>query len=225
MMIDDFRRLALATPEAEELNGLGYPNFRTQRKSFATIEDDVPVIKLTRDQQAAFMARAPGMFAPTSDGWGKWGSTIVQLDAANEAMVRDALATAWRNVTGAGSDPVKIADVACVVKVSVPDTGAKDEGAADVKVADVEAKNTDDVNVADDAKVAALNSTVVDVDVADAPDAGNYPDVVDVVDTKCSNAVNAAAANVVGVIPVDPPENLQNVIERLQLYWGREPTG
>jgi hypothetical protein len=43
MMTDDFRRIALSFPGAEELNGLGYPNFRLGPKSFATIEDSMGV--------------------------------------------------------------------------------------------------------------------------------------------------------------------------------------
>src|SRR5882757_1247916 len=35
MTTDDFRHMALSLPGAEELNGLGYPNFRAGRKSFA----------------------------------------------------------------------------------------------------------------------------------------------------------------------------------------------
>ena len=66
MTTDDFRRIALSLPGTEELNGLGYPNFRTGRKSFATIEDSKAVIRLTRDQQAAFVAAAPAVFEPGS---------------------------------------------------------------------------------------------------------------------------------------------------------------
>ena len=94
MTIDDFRRIASSMPGAEELNGMGYPNFRAGRKSFATVEDSGAVIRLTRDQQAKFMAMAPQIFAPTSDGWGKWGSTIVRLAAADEATSWDAVAVA-----------------------------------------------------------------------------------------------------------------------------------
>jgi hypothetical protein len=39
MELSDFRRIALSMPETEESNGIEYPNFRTGRKSFATIED------------------------------------------------------------------------------------------------------------------------------------------------------------------------------------------
>jgi len=71
MTVDDFRRIALSMPGAEELSGLGYPNFCSGRNSFATIEDSTVVLRLTRDQQATFMATAPEMFAPASNGWGR----------------------------------------------------------------------------------------------------------------------------------------------------------
>jgi hypothetical protein len=46
MTTNDFRRIALSLPGVEELNGLGYPNFCTWRKNFATIEDSKAVIRL-----------------------------------------------------------------------------------------------------------------------------------------------------------------------------------
>src|SRR6202521_2413834 len=101
MTTDDFRRIALSLPGAEELNGLGYPNFRTGRKSFATIEGSAAVIRLTRDQQATFVAPAPEVFEPVSSGWGRLGSTGIRLDVADRAMGQEALATAWRNVARA----------------------------------------------------------------------------------------------------------------------------
>src|SRR5580704_7561862 len=108
MTSDDFRRIALSFPGAEEVNGLGYPNFRAGRKSFATIEDSMGVIRLTRDQQATFVAAAPEIFAPVSGGWGRFGSTVVRLEVADAAMARDALATAWRNV----AEVVSVVDAA-----------------------------------------------------------------------------------------------------------------
>ena len=43
--LSDFRRIALSMPETEELNGMGYPSFRTGRKSFATIDDTMAVLR------------------------------------------------------------------------------------------------------------------------------------------------------------------------------------
>ena len=60
------------------------------------------IIRLTRDQQATFVAVAPEVFAPDSSGWGRLGSTVVRLEAADEATVQVAIATAWRNVADVG---------------------------------------------------------------------------------------------------------------------------
>jgi len=100
--LSDFRRIALLMPETEELNGMGYPSFRTGRKSFATIEDTMAVIRLTRHQQATFVATAPEVFAPASSGWGRLGNTVIRLEFADERTVQVAVATAWSNVTEVG---------------------------------------------------------------------------------------------------------------------------
>lgn len=100
-------------PATEELTGMGYPNFRTAGKSFATIEDTMVVIRLTRDQQAIFIATAPEVFAPDSSGWGRRGNTVIRLELADEATVKVAVATAWRNVAevGIASDVADVVDV------------------------------------------------------------------------------------------------------------------
>jgi hypothetical protein len=120
MTIDDFRRIALSLPGAEELNGLGYPNFRRGRKSFATIEDSMAVIRLTRDQQATFVATAPDVFAPVSSGWGRLGRTVIRLEGADEAMVQNAVATAWRNITEV-LNVAEVVDAAVAVNVKPRD--------------------------------------------------------------------------------------------------------
>jgi hypothetical protein len=111
--LSDFRRIALSMPETEELNGMGYPNFRAGRKSFATIEDTTVVIRLTPDQQAIFVATAPEVFARDSSGWGRLGNTVMRLERADEATVKVAVATAWRNVAVVG-DSSEAFDVAGV---------------------------------------------------------------------------------------------------------------
>ena len=98
MTLDDFRRIALSLPRTVETNGLGYPSFRAKGKSFAAIDDSLPVIRLTRDQQRVVVAAAPEIFSPALDGWGLIGSTVVRLETAQEVAVREALATAWRNI-------------------------------------------------------------------------------------------------------------------------------
>ena len=234
MTIDDFRRIALAMPGAEELNGMGYPNFRAERKSFATIEDAVPLIRLTRDQQANFVGTAPEMFAPATDGWGKWGSTIVRLEAADEATLWDAVATAWRNVTGVPIDPFKVGDADnpndAVDNTDGIDAKTIDIDAADVAAADVahvvaaDAANDPGIHVADvqDAKVA---DDIAHVDAADVPDVGNRAGSADPAKGPDGRAdvADIPAVNVAASAKVELNDDLQNVINRLQVYWGEGP--
>lgn len=100
MTQDDFRRLALALPEAVEGAHMGHPDFRVGGKIFATLSQsgDLGMTKLTPDQQEVLCAAEPAIFAPVPGGWGRSGSTHVRLASADEEAVRGALAMAWRNV-------------------------------------------------------------------------------------------------------------------------------
>jgi hypothetical protein len=54
---DDFRRLALALPEAEERAHGGRPDFRVRGKVFATLgwpDAEYGMVKLTPEQQAIY---------------------------------------------------------------------------------------------------------------------------------------------------------------------------
>jgi hypothetical protein len=174
MALSDFRRIALSMPETEETNGMGYPNFRTGRKSFAAIEDSIAVIRLTRDQQATFVATAPAVFAPDSSGWGRLGNTVIRLEAADEATVQTAVATAWSNVAEVVNDAVEVADVvvatdvnATVVKVVNAGEVADDVSAvAFVNAAEVvEASNAAEVVSAEvveaDDAAGVVNATIM----------------------------------------------------------------
>jgi hypothetical protein len=146
MALSDFRRIALSMPETEETNGMGYPNFRTRRKSFAAIEDSMAVIRLTRDQQATFVATAPEVFAPDSSGWGRLGSTVIRLEVADETTVQIAVATAWTNV----AEVVNASEIAGVADVEIA-----------TEVVNVEAR--DAAEVADAVVATYVNATVVKV--------------------------------------------------------------
>jgi hypothetical protein len=128
LALSDFRRIALSMPDTEETKGMGYPNFRTGRKSFAAIEDSIAVIRLTRDQQATFVATAPAVFAPDSSGWGRRGNTVIRLEAADEATVHTAVATAWRNAAGVVNDSVEVPDVVLATDVIATVVKAVDVG-------------------------------------------------------------------------------------------------
>ena len=101
MTPDAFRKLALALPEAVEDAHMDHPDFRTGGKIFATLgypDEQWGMVKLTPEQQADFVGKAPMFFQPVTGGWGRGGATNVQLPAARVAPVREALAVAWGNL-------------------------------------------------------------------------------------------------------------------------------
>jgi hypothetical protein len=100
MTVAGFRSIALGLPEAFESAHMGHPDFRVNKKIFATIWPDEGwgMVKLTLEQQASFIEAEPEVFIPVKGGWGRKGATHVLLESANEATVRSALVTAWRNI-------------------------------------------------------------------------------------------------------------------------------
>jgi hypothetical protein len=175
MTLSDFRRIALSMPETEELNGMGYPNFRTGRKSFATIEDTMVVIRLTRDQQAIFVATAPEVFAPDSSGWARLGNTVVRLEVADEATVKVAVATAWSNVAEVGhaSEVVDVADIKSanefVNEAEVVGAGCAAE-VAEVGMGDAAEGNATVINVVAGEVAGEVNAAgVAEVSAAEVP--------------------------------------------------------
>lgn len=101
MTENDFRKLALALPEATEGAHMGHPDFRVGGgKIFATLRapsEGWATVMLTPDQQQAFVQTVPDAFMPVKGGWGLKGATNVKLAAATEKPVRDALLMAWKN--------------------------------------------------------------------------------------------------------------------------------
>ncbi|MEO6688705.1 MAG: MmcQ/YjbR family DNA-binding protein [Dokdonella sp.] len=101
MKPDDFRRLALALPEAIESAHMGTPDFRVRGKIFATLGSGAQsrcVVKFTLEQQDMFMHVDPAAFEPVKGGWGRKGWTQILLANAQSPIVGDALTLAWRNV-------------------------------------------------------------------------------------------------------------------------------
>jgi hypothetical protein len=101
MTAADFRRIALGLPQATEGAHMGHPDFRVRRKIFAAIgwpNENWGMVKLTPEQQREFIYANPAIFVPVSGAWGSRGSTGVRLEAAEEATLRQAITTAWRNI-------------------------------------------------------------------------------------------------------------------------------
>ena len=99
--VDRFRAIACGLPEAVESAHMGHPDFRVGGRIFATLSGLARgrgVLKLTLEQQAAFVAEMPELFEPVQGGWGRMGMTYIVLDAADDETMRGALVTAHRNV-------------------------------------------------------------------------------------------------------------------------------
>jgi len=102
LTLDGFRRLALSLPGVVENAHMGHPDFRVGGRIFATLcapDPEWGMVKLTPEQQDAFVDATPKVFMPVKGGWGRGGATNVRLSAASERTLRPALETAWNNVT------------------------------------------------------------------------------------------------------------------------------
>jgi hypothetical protein len=98
--INEYRRIALAQPEAVEKSHMNHPDFRVRNKIFATIysrEGREGALKLTPAQQKEFMTKYPKIFSPAAGAWGRNGYTIVQIPLATKPVVNHAMRCAWRN--------------------------------------------------------------------------------------------------------------------------------
>jgi hypothetical protein len=98
MTADDFRRLALSLPGAEEGSHFGAADFRVGGRIFATLASislGYGNLMLTPEIQASFLADAPNIFLPIQ-GWGRMGMTHIRLAEADEPVLAGALHTAWK---------------------------------------------------------------------------------------------------------------------------------
>src|ERR1700689_1312679 len=101
MTSEDFRRLALEMPGASESSHMRHPDFRVRGKIFATLgypDKAWGMVKLTPEQQRAFVQSDGAAFVPVTGGWGERGCTNVRLSNAGEALLQEALAAACGNV-------------------------------------------------------------------------------------------------------------------------------
>jgi len=77
-----------------------HPDFRVGGKIFATLgypDLGFGMVKLTPEQQEAFVDAEPAVFAPVRGGLGRGGATAVRLRAAKTKSLGLALTLAWRN--------------------------------------------------------------------------------------------------------------------------------
>jgi hypothetical protein len=95
---DDFRRIALSLPGAEERAHMGHPDFRVGGKIFATLHGpgtDTGAVMLLPEQQDLAMEAEPGAFRPAAGAWGRGGSTLVALGRVSDEWLERTLGWAW----------------------------------------------------------------------------------------------------------------------------------
>lgn len=100
MTAEEFRKMALSLPEASEGAHMGHPDFRVDGKIFATLSPQGQgwaMVKLTPEQQGAFVQAEPEVFTPFNGAWGRGGATKVQLRKAKKKSLQGALVFAWRD--------------------------------------------------------------------------------------------------------------------------------
>lgn len=101
MTSNEFRKMALEIPTAVERSHMNHPDFRIGGKIFASLgapDANWGMVKLTPDQQRAFIEKAPEVFKLCSGAWGRTGATNIYLPAAKATIVRTALDAAAKNV-------------------------------------------------------------------------------------------------------------------------------
>jgi hypothetical protein len=105
----EFRRIALGMNGAVEGSHMAHPDFRANGKIFATLYPDNKsgMVKLTPEQQEEFMRANPGIFSPASGAWGRQGYTTVNLAAADEYTVGEAMTLAWQATTKKAAKPAR----------------------------------------------------------------------------------------------------------------------
>lgn len=100
MTADQFRKLVLSLPDAEERAHHGHPDFRVGGKIFATLgypDETRGMVQLTPEQQAESMHDHPLVFSPAAGAWGRKGSTIVCLPKATSGIMKTAAEAAYQN--------------------------------------------------------------------------------------------------------------------------------
>src|SRR6266567_2878556 len=110
MTADEFRKMALEIPTSVERSHMNHPDFRVAGKIFASLgvpDKNWGMVKLTPEQQHAFIEKAPKVFKPCSGAWGRQGATNVYLPSAKASIVRAALDAAAKNVASRAKRKVK----------------------------------------------------------------------------------------------------------------------
>jgi len=94
------RQSALSLPEVVEKSHFDTPDFRVNKKIFASINEgkSLVMVKLSLVDQSVFCSFDSDVIYPVPGGWGRAGATFINLKKVRKSMLLDALTTAWKNV-------------------------------------------------------------------------------------------------------------------------------
>jgi hypothetical protein len=94
------RSMAMAAPEAVEMDHHGIPSFLVGGKIFATLRREPPhlMVKLDPEDQRNLSEGHPGVITPVPGYWGRKGSTFVDFTKADDALIASLLRLAWASV-------------------------------------------------------------------------------------------------------------------------------
>ena len=95
--INTLREFALSFPETTEDPHFEKTSFRVKKKIFATYDakNQKATVKLSEIDQNVFSYTNKGIVYPVNNKWGKQGWTLIDLEKVNEAVLQDAITTAY----------------------------------------------------------------------------------------------------------------------------------
>ena len=97
MKFEQFRRLCLSMPEAEERETWGEATFRVRDRIFAmgSSEGEFVSVKASLDDQAGLVEMDPKTFAPSAYT-GRYGWVRVRLAGVGKELAQKLVANAWK---------------------------------------------------------------------------------------------------------------------------------
>ena len=97
---ESIRALALALPEAAEVDHHGFPSGRVCGKIFCSwhAEPARLMVKLDPEDQRNLCEGHPDLIAPVPGYWGRKGSAFVDYARADDALLATLLRLAWTGV-------------------------------------------------------------------------------------------------------------------------------
>lgn len=107
MRISEILAFVSMFAEVEEAPHFEKRSFRVKKKIFLTLDDadSSATVKLTQEEQSAFMAFDKAIIYPATGKWGLSGWTIIDLQKVNQDTLADAIRCSYCNVA-----PKKLAD-------------------------------------------------------------------------------------------------------------------